>query len=70
MEERLRQIESLIALTYWQNHSHCGGDFDIEGCKGGDNGQCNNYDFCLAWAELRKENHLHKIQNSLVEIPE
>ena len=36
----------LIKITYWSNHSHCGSDFDPVLCMGGDNGPCDNYDFC------------------------
>jgi len=48
----LRKLANLIAVAYWTTHNYCGGDFQVEECKGGDIGPCSNYDFCLNFTEL------------------
>lgn len=50
-----KELLELIAITFWQDHAHCDGDFDTVKCKGSDCGECPCYAFCQLYAKLKNQ---------------
>ena len=46
--EIFKILIKMITLTYWKNESHCGGDFDENGCK-----ECYSFQMCKNETEIK-----------------
>ena len=50
-----KELLELIAIIFWQDHDHCGSDFDAIKCKDGDYGECTYYTFCRIYTKLKNQ---------------